>query len=1091
MSNPVGGSLSSVTLYTGAVILVPRENCLDILCSNLEVEEDPASAKAHRVFGEVLRDKGRVPQAAAEEYLTAGKLYNQKSQYADAYRCYKDANKCCEDFLEPIVQLAYLCRTLGYRNEAIHYFSFAGYFSKSSNSFMEAIGYFEEGLVLVPVSDSLMTAHLSYLKAECIFHSSFPLDKNERVKKAVAVLHPLLDQLEAKEKAELFYRVGVFYLEINPILAKKNFLDCICYSLKDYDVRLEHCDLLEFAYKAFEKLKSVDNSKTIETIGKFLQFAEQRRMEEDNIEEMVKSCDAMLRLCELPRILEIKAFLLSAQDRGVVSAREIDWSDRSENNVDVHTYNQFLRLLPNDHCVRSRSFSAQSTGEAGHPNENGLLEDIIKEAINKKISWAQFHSYVYSELIKRKKFNYTYYFRYKVRRITQSISGSDHLLFFSIFNLDIRAFQMMLEACNKPLMKIRDSKGNTLIHVAACFGLHQHVKALMMKANATGELSALINSRNQHGTNPLGMLFLDETLAHEKIVKVAQLFIGEPTFQINSYLNNAKGMDYRRAGYLKHIGGVTCLHMALKRELDIVLQLLQQRNERLPSFSDALVNMAFPSLNPDHHMNSPDKFISSTATKKAVLKQFLAERKAESEQADLDDSSGDSDDEEAPAFQHKKVLQDLASLVMQETELGSSPQLARLNRTLDNNEQISLEEQEQLEKEQEKVAVVHFHGVPFMKGNYTNFQRRVVGKKVQEINKTLIQPPVVKDDKLERLKAIHSRTSTTTAGMQTLYDVMTASDKQLEELEGIDEQLRTLLARVWMNKPREFIGSLKEYVYNFSQNPMESFWQNFPRSISDIIKYRFPICSLSKAPDHALKFAAGENVETQSLGEENLDPIYHEGKPRHRLAGLLYVTLHAVSDIHQLQNSCALADLAQLRCSGQMSTSQSRTDHQLEVSFFGGISGKDVKIIIPIIYPNLSKEFKKGYHDVIWGLGPVDFRTKRFDFDMLKHSFTNFALKIVQTLVDREGRAVCYIDETNKLRSFPTDLKSRKKDLSPAQLEIRQGTVTYSGVTKDQLTETTPEELNQSTASKQLSSSSFLKRETEARSKKRIDFLNQ
>ena len=71
--------------------------------------------------------------------------------------------------------------------------------------------------------------------------------------------------------------------------------------------------------------------------------------------------------------------------------------------------------------------------------------------------------------------------------------------------------------------------------------------------------------------------------------------------------------------------------------------------------------------------------------------------------------------------------------------------------------QSALEEQIQLEKQQEKLAVVHFHGVPFMKGHYTNFQRRFVGRKIQEMNKPLTKSSIVKDDKLERLKAIHSR----------------------------------------------------------------------------------------------------------------------------------------------------------------------------------------------------------------------------------------------------------------------------------------------------------------------------------------------
>jgi hypothetical protein len=202
--------------------------------------------------------------------------------------------------------------------------------------------------------------------------------------------------------------------------------------------------------------------------------------------------------------------------------------------------------------------------------------------------------------------------------------------------------------------------------------------------------------------------------------------------------------------------------------------------------------------------------------------------------------------------------------------------------------------------------------------------------------------------------------------------------------------------------------------------------------------------------------------------------------------------------MQQLQNHCALADIAQLRCSDQMSTSQPRTDNQLEVSFFGGVSGKNVKVVIPLIYPNLSKGFIEGYHDIIWGLREVDFRSKIFDFDALKHAFTNFALKVVKALADKEGKTACFIDQINRLGNFPTSPKTAKNDLSEALLKISEGTVTKSGVTKDQLTKTTPEKLSQPRVYKQLSQSTLLEREITALAregsedvKRNIDFGNK
>ena len=157
------------------------------------------------------------------------------------------------------------------------------------------------------------------------------------------------------------------------------------------------------------------------------------------------------------------------------------------------------------------------------------------------------------------------------------------------------------------------------------------------------------------------------------------------------------------------------------------------------------------------------------------------------------------------------------------------------------------------------------------------------------------------------------------------------------------------------------------------------------------------------------------------LGEKPMDPNYNDkgAKLRHRLVGLLYVTFHSKSDMDQLHSTCSLADTAQLRCSGQMSTSQPHTDNQVEVSFFGGVSGQNVKVIIPIIYPNFSKGFIPGYHDVIYGLKiGKRFSSDSFDLNSLKLTFVNFALKVMKAIADKEGRTVCYINEMNMPKLF-------------------------------------------------------------------------
>ena len=380
------------------------------------------------------------------------------------------------------------------------------------------------------------------------------------------------------------------------MLAKQNYLNSIWCGLDSGDL---FAGII--AESVLNNLKELEKGGVIAIIDEFIQCV--KNPTQCKPVDPIKMCNEILALREIPIVLKKKAYFLTGKD----------------NMVDSQTYNRYLSLLPRNHPDREVRLLANSNGEVRHPNQDGLLEKIITKAVESNISWELFHSHVFEELMKVKGFCYTYTFKYRIKNVKFiKIGESDHLLFYSLFNLDIRTFQRMLKTCNESLSTIRDSDGNTLIHIAACFGRHEYVKAIMDKASATGELAELINSRNQDGTNPLGMLFLNTRhYPMRMIVKVAQLFIREPSFQINSYLNNAKGMDFGSENFLKKIGGLTCLHVALKRGLESVLELLQQRNNSLSvsAHSNDFVNMTFPSLNPDHHMNSPNKFIPSRCSK--------------------------------------------------------------------------------------------------------------------------------------------------------------------------------------------------------------------------------------------------------------------------------------------------------------------------------------------------------------------------------------------------------------------------------------------------------------------------------------------
>ena len=97
---------------------------------------------------------------------------------------------------------------------------------------------------------------------------------------------------------------------------------------------------------------------------------------------------------------------------------------------------------------------------------------------------------------------------------------------------------------------------------------------------------------------------------------------------------------------------------------------------------------------------------------------------------------------------------------------------------------------------------------------------------------------------------------------------------------------------------------MKIHVNNLKKRKTKEFWEKMRQSNdrreyhneSLITKYRFHIIATSETPDHPSNFGIGKNVEGQR-GETDLQPIYRDGKPTHRLAGLLYVSLHSLKEI--------------------------------------------------------------------------------------------------------------------------------------------------------------------------------------------------
>jgi hypothetical protein len=168
---------------------------------------------------------------------------------------------------------------------------------------------------------------------------------------------------------------------------------------------------------------------------------------------------------------------------------------------------------------------------------------------------------------------------------------------------------------------------------------------------------------------------------------------------------------------------------------------------------------------------------------------------------------------------------------------------------------------------------------------------------------------------------------------------------------------------------------------SFGEDKTKIFWERIlecnqnSEYPEDIIKYRFPILATSKTPDHAVGFGDGNNVEESTRGELALKPDYEDGFPNHRLAGLLYVTLHNLRDLHAGLEDGSIMDVNRSISLGEIkipsATTASNLRNQQEVDFFGEMQG-DVIAIIPILYPHIreGESFDKEYHQQIWGINP-------------------------------------------------------------------------------------------------------------------------
>lgn len=181
-------------------------------------------------------------------------------------------------------------------------------------------------------------------------------------------------------------------------------------------------------------------------------------------------------------------------------------------------------------------------------------------------------------------------------------------------------------------------------------------------------------------------------------------------------------------------------------------------------------------------------------------------------------------------------------------------------------------------------------------------------------------------------------------------------------------------------------------------------------------------------------------------------PEYHEGRPKHRVAGLIYVTLHKLSDLIRRRNEHTMIDINQGLKRGEIENSpgSDRIMFQNECNFLGKIDSDSVIGVVPVVYPNeqSADKFDVSYHQDIFGLD----ESKRSIFDQRRVKIFNkakvnpsiitdpaqnnnvkiseFGALMVPTVVNlanglatayakRKNLLLCTIDDRNKLKFYP------------------------------------------------------------------------
>ncbi len=731
---------------------------------------------------------------------------------------------------------------------------------------------------------------------------------------------------------------------------------------------------------------------------------------------------------------------------------------------------------------RWEKVDARTTGERGHPNSDGKLMKAIKEILDDvadPISLKKLHKLVYKKL----GLEYPHYvYEYK----THAKNYCENLLLLLVIRNEPALILSILEKCTFDLSAIVDAQGNNTCHLAAFFGLEKVLGSLISFSRDKPYFKALINGRNEEGTNPLGMVFLN----HKINLKIASQFILEPFFKINRYLNNFKGQDVFAPHKLRSIGGMTCLHVALKGGNRDLLKLLQKRED---------VNFKYPAMNPDFHMWNPSKLAEAQLSDE--YEEILGA-------LDESDSSGDSDDEKTSAGDYKRGLKRFADFLDEEDE---SP--VKLNERLLNSPKdtpLTPKQREETQENARKIAIAHFHGVPLMAGQLTDKERRDVGRTMIDINIEYLDNKFKNSSRNLKLKSIYSRTTTTSHGIENHKMLVTASEEKLRQMTATNHLLRHLWSQFWsdlhfleeikatdghyikkltekygladhpgIKKFEELFRAIKswqehpfffvinKYINNFPDDDLMPFFWKILELVTgpipgSIAKYRFSTVSVAKTPDHSINYGFGYNVETAKRGEVAIQPGYVEGRPHHRLAGFLYVVLTDLATYKEMGEQLQFLDAVQHNKASKLKVSP-LIAHQSEVVFLGGVDGEHVALIIPLVYLNFGREKNRELYEKVFNLTEQDWEIGKSlkgsfkqrkgedgkesaqtkEFQLLLKIYIPLAIKLAEKVANKQGKALRWLDSNNLLTPYSDQISEEKKETHQSEVQSSLKKQTY------------------------------------------------